>query len=101
MFLHSLLYAVFRTILKTHNLAPGDFPEIQSFAVKLNDVKFTDFANFSQKQIDELDMVLNVEIPKLMSVRPIGILVGGSLLLFSISNTVVPCAIYPIAGATK
>jgi hypothetical protein len=60
---------VFRTILKTHNLAPGDFPEIQSFASKLNDVKFSDFANFSQRQIDELDMVLNVEIPKLMSVR--------------------------------
>lgn len=61
---------VFRTILKTHNLAPGDFPEIQSFATKLNDVKFSDFANFSQRQIDELDIVLNVEIPKLMSELP-------------------------------
>jgi Domain of unknown function (DUF5600) len=60
---------VFRTILKTYNLAPGDFPDIQSFASKLTDVKFSDFANFSQRQIDELDMVLNVEIPKLMSVR--------------------------------
>jgi hypothetical protein len=68
-FLRSCFIAVFRTILKTHNLAPGDFPEIQSFASKLNDVKFSDFANFSQRQIDELDLVLNVEIPKLMSVR--------------------------------
>jgi Domain of unknown function (DUF5600) len=55
--------------MKTNNLAPGDFPEIQSFATKLNDVKFSDFANFSQRQIDDLDVVLNVEIPKLMSVR--------------------------------
>jgi Domain of unknown function (DUF5600) len=55
--------------LKTHNLAPGDFPDIQLFASKLNDVKFSDFANFSQRQIDELDIVLNTEIPKLMGVR--------------------------------
>lgn len=54
--------------MKTNNLAPGDFPEIQSFAAKLNDVKFSEFANFSQRQIDELDMVLNVEIPQLMGV---------------------------------
>ena len=60
---------MFRTILKTNNLAPGDFPEIQSFANKLTDVKFSDFANFSQRQIDDLDHVLNVEIPNLMSVR--------------------------------
>ena len=76
-------YLVFRTIIKTHNLAPGDFPEIQSFATKLNDVKFSDFANFSQRQIDELDMVLNVEIPKLMSVRSIStmLLVSSSFAL--------------------
>jgi hypothetical protein len=67
-FLH-IRRPVFRTILKTYNLAPGDFPDIQLFASKLTDVKFADFANFSQRQIDELDMVLNVEIPKLMSVR--------------------------------
>ena len=66
---HFCCTSVFRTILKTHNLAPGDFPDIQVFASKLNDVKFSDFASFSQRQIEELDVVLNVEIPKLMGVR--------------------------------
>ena len=65
----SFTRAVFRTILKTNNLAAGDFPDIQPFAAKLNEVKFSDFASFSQKQIDELDAVLNIEIPKLMAVR--------------------------------
>ena len=69
MLLLPCVHAVFRTILKTNNLAAGDFPEIQAFASKLNEVKFSDFASFSQKQIDELDQVLNVEIPKLMAVR--------------------------------
>ena len=69
--------------MKTHNLAPGDFPEIQSFANKLNDVKFSDFANFSQRQIDELDIVLNVEIPKLMSVRLVEIVISFQVCLRS------------------
>jgi hypothetical protein len=69
--MHAFNFAVFRTILKTNNLAAGDFPEIQSFAAKLNEVKFSDFASFSQKQIDELDHVLNTEIPSLMAVRSI------------------------------
>jgi Domain of unknown function (DUF5600) len=54
--------------MKTNGLAAGDFPEIQAFAGKLNEVKFSEFASFSQKQVDELDMVLSVEIPKLMAV---------------------------------
>jgi len=61
--------AVFRTILKKHNLAAGDFPDLQAFASKLNEVKFSEFHSFSQKQIDELDHVLNKDIPDLMAVR--------------------------------
>ena len=62
------LPTVFRTILKKHNLAPGDFPDINAFSAKLTETKFTDFAAFSQKQIDALDQVLNEDIPKLMEV---------------------------------
>jgi EH domain-containing protein 1 len=62
-------FVVFRTIMKTNSLAAGDFPEIQAFAAKLNEVKFSEFASFSQKQVEELDLVLTVEIPKLMAVR--------------------------------
>lgn len=60
---------VFRTILKRHNLAAGDFPDIQAFAAKLNEVNFSEFKTFSQSKVDELDNVLNIEIPKLMAVR--------------------------------
>lgn len=64
------LPTVFRTILKKHNLAPGDFPDIAQFSAKLAETKFADFAAFSQKTIDALDMVLNVDIPKLMEELP-------------------------------
>jgi hypothetical protein len=65
------LPTVFRTILKKHNLSPGDFPDINGFSAKLADTKFQEFHSFSQKQIDQLDQVLNVDIPKLMEVRQI------------------------------
>jgi len=61
---------VFRTILKRHNLAAGDFPDIAQFSAKLADCKFSDFHAFSQKTIDALDQVLNVDIPKLMEELP-------------------------------
>lgn len=61
---------VFRNILKKYNLAPGDFPDIGKFSEKLKEVKFSEFSTLSVKQIEELDAVLNVEIPKLMEQLP-------------------------------
>lgn len=65
-----IMYIVFRTILKTYNLAAGDFPEIQSFASKLNETKFWEFSTLSEKQIEGLDTVLNHDIPALMAQLP-------------------------------
>jgi len=64
------LPSVFRTILKKYNLAPGDFPDIGDFSEKLREVKFSEFQNYSPKQIEELDEVLGKEIPKLMELLP-------------------------------
>lgn len=59
---------VFRSIMKKHNLSAGDFPDINKFSEKLNETKFADFATLSEKKLEELDRVLNVDIPKLMEV---------------------------------
>jgi GTPase SAR1 family protein len=64
------LPTVFRTILKKHGLAPGDFPDITTFSSKLRETKFSEFSTLSQKQIDALDDVLNKDIPKLMEELP-------------------------------
>jgi len=64
------LPTVFRTILKKHGLAPGDFPDITTFSSKLRETKFSEFSTMSQKQIDALDAVLNKDIPKLMEELP-------------------------------
>lgn len=64
------LPGVFRVILKKYNLAPGDFPDIKMFSEKLKEVKFSEFSTLSAKQIEELDGVLNNEIPQLMELLP-------------------------------
>ena len=46
------------------HLAPSDtMQDINSFSEKLKEVKFAEFHTLSTKQIDELDNVLNVDIP--------------------------------------
>jgi len=61
---------VFRTILKKYNLSPGDFPDISLFQNKLKEVKFSEFSALKQKELENLDYVLNAEIPKLMEALP-------------------------------
>lgn len=99
--MHFVLFAVFRTILKKHNLAAGDFPEIQSFAGKLNEVKFSEFSTLSQHKIDDLDQVLNVEIPKLMAVRIVCLhmVVFGLAIVCGLSLTL-PCC-FSVAGTSQ
>ena len=56
--------------MKKYNLAPGDFPDINHFSSKLAESKFAEFSTLSQKQIDDLDSVLNNDIPRLMEQLP-------------------------------
>uniref|UniRef100_A0A7S2YG94 Calmodulin n=1 Tax=Entomoneis paludosa TaxID=265537 RepID=A0A7S2YG94_9STRA len=61
---------VFRTIMKKYDLSPGDFPDIADFSSKLGESKFADFHTLNDKQIAELDKVLNEDIPALMEMLP-------------------------------
>lgn len=61
---------VFRTIMKKYDLSPGDFPDITDFSNKLSESKFADFNTLSEKQIGELDKVLNEDIPRMMEMLP-------------------------------
>lgn len=42
--------------------------DIKDFSEKLKDAKFAEFSTLSNKQMEELDKVLNSDIPKLMEV---------------------------------
>lgn len=61
---------VFRTIMKKYSLAPGDFPDLTSFASKLSEVKFSELKSLSTKMIDDLDGCLQGAIPQLMEQLP-------------------------------
>eukprot|EP00563_Minutocellus_polymorphus_P001367 CAMPEP_0181032174 /NCGR_PEP_ID=MMETSP1070-20121207/6606_1 /TAXON_ID=265543 /ORGANISM="Minutocellus polymorphus, Strain NH13" /LENGTH=567 /DNA_ID=CAMNT_0023109563 /DNA_START=134 /DNA_END=1837 /DNA_ORIENTATION=- len=61
---------VFRTILKKYNLAPGDFPDITKFSSKLKEVQFSEFKSISEKHLEELELCLTRDVPKLMEALP-------------------------------
>lgn len=61
---------VFRTIMKKHNLAPGDFPNINTFSEKLKESKFGEFKNLNMDQIQLLEDCLSSHLPRLMEELP-------------------------------
>lgn len=61
---------VFRTILKKYNLAPGDFPDITKFSTKLKEVQFSEFKSISEKHLEDLELCLTRDVPKLMEALP-------------------------------
>lgn len=61
---------VFRTVMKTNNLAPGDFPPIDSFRNKLQDLDFTKFKSLKPKHLQMIEQLLSEDIPRLMEQLP-------------------------------
>lgn len=51
------LGTVFRAVMKQHNLAPGDFPDLEPFRSKLADTNFTRFPKLKPKMLEDLDEV--------------------------------------------
>jgi hypothetical protein len=64
------LPAVFRTVMKKYNLAPGDFPDIADFQGKLVEHDFTKFHSLKPKLIEDADQVLGYDFPRLMEALP-------------------------------
>lgn len=60
----------FRTIMKKHNLSPGDFPEINTFSDKLRESKFSEFHSLKMDQIQLLEDCLSSHLPRLMEELP-------------------------------
>lgn len=61
---------VFRTIMKKHNLAPGDFPDINKFSEKARETKFSEFHSLKMDQIQLLEDCLTSHLPRLMEELP-------------------------------
>jgi len=62
---------VFRTVQRTAVLPVGDFPtDLNSFGSKLRELNFTKFSKIKQKQLDLVEQLLAVDIPRLMEQLP-------------------------------
>lgn len=64
------LGAAFRTVLKRYNLSPGDFPNLQEFQARLNELDFSNFSVLKQPLIDTAEYALSTDIPRLMEALP-------------------------------
>lgn len=64
------LPAVFRSVMKKYNLAPGDFPDIADYKAKLAEQDFSKFNALKPKLIEDAESVLSVEFPRLMEALP-------------------------------
>ena len=60
----------FRVILKNSTLSAGDFPELAGFTEKLQEHQFSKFPKLKQKLMNDLEDLLNVDIPALMEALP-------------------------------
>lgn len=58
--------------MKTHNLAPGDFPDLEPFRAKLQDTNFTRFPKLKPKMLEDLDEVTVRRIYCFLSLNPLG-----------------------------
>ncbi|BFU21182.1 EH-domain containing protein putative [Entamoeba histolytica] len=61
---------VFNIIMRKYNLAAGDFPPIQLYKEKLNELDFTKFPKLDTKLIASIDDVLGTDIPMLLKKYP-------------------------------
>jgi EH domain-containing protein 1 len=61
---------VFRSVMKKWSLAPGDFPDISDFQEKLREQDFSKFHSLRQKLIDDSEMCLGADFPRLMEALP-------------------------------
>lgn len=64
------LGAVFRAVMKRHNLAPGDFPHIDEYRSKLEEQDFSKFNSVKTSVIEAAENTLSNDIPRLMEALP-------------------------------
>lgn len=56
--------------MKRYNLAPGDFPDLETFKAKLAESDFSKFSSLRQNLIDEVEKVLGSDLPRFMDALP-------------------------------
>ena len=61
---------IFRTVMRKYDLAPGDFPDIADFQAKLQEMDFSKFNKLKVKLVEDVEMVLGTDFPRLMEALP-------------------------------
>jgi EH domain-containing protein 1 len=56
--------------MKKYNLAAGDFPDIEDYKSKLSEMDFSKFHSLKQRLLDEVEVALGIDIPRLLEALP-------------------------------
>ncbi|CAH8463246.1 unnamed protein product [Schistosoma intercalatum] len=65
------LQQIYDSISRLHNISPGDFPKLSHMQSILSEQDFTNFPSLKERLIEQVDVMLTQEIPKLMQMIPI------------------------------
>uniref|UniRef100_A0A3Q0KCZ7 Eh domain containing/past-1-related n=1 Tax=Schistosoma mansoni TaxID=6183 RepID=A0A3Q0KCZ7_SCHMA len=65
------LQQIYDTISRLHHISPGDFPKLSHMQSILSEQDFTTFPSLKERLIEQVDVMLTQEIPKLMQMIPI------------------------------
>ena len=60
------MLGVFKKVMRSNNLPPGDFPDLERFRARLEEYEFHRFPKLNEKLIDGMDQVLAAELPELL-----------------------------------
>jgi hypothetical protein len=61
---------VFRSVMREHGLAAGDFPDLQKFTLYVADMDWNKFPKLDLRAIESMDKVLSTDVPALMAQFP-------------------------------
>ncbi|CAH8457117.1 unnamed protein product [Schistosoma bovis] len=65
------LQQIYDSISRLHHVSPGDFPKLCHMQSILSEQDFTNFPSIKERLIEQVDVMLTQEIPKLMQMIPI------------------------------
>lgn len=65
------LQQIYDSISRLHHVSPGDFPKLSHMQSILSEQDFTNFPSLKERLIEQVDVMLTQEIPKLMQMIPI------------------------------
>jgi GTP-binding protein EngB required for normal cell division len=95
------LEVIFEEVAKERNVPLGDFPDVRVMKDKLATMDFSKFPKLDPKVIQNIDDMLNRDIPKLLAMMPTELEIASDEPLAIVGREASPFAVMKVGGATE